>query len=314
MTQNAPTVNALSPKPHSQALALVSNKINSFSLATSSSAPAFPNFPKNKIVVSLYQRIATPQKIDQNPASLCGPAAFFYILARFFPDVYVQAAIDLYQRGETKIGSLSIKPSTTAKSMTQAKLVGSYTTMDEVDWLLLASLRDSENDIFNYDSVKDEFPGITMPGQLAEWYRKIGARDVINDTNVVFSKSINKILKTQQNKDNGYSVCLFVNMNILVRSAISKPVVAPNHWIVLTSDIFVDGQKINFNTAAKLTQERLDYYDENSNVQSFKHNIAFDVYSWGQSPSVIGGGISKASPVDLENFLDHYYGFVAVKF
>lgn len=47
----------------------------------------------------------------------------------------MQAAIDLYQRGETKIGSLTIKPGAAAKSMTPAKLVGSYITMDEVDWL-----------------------------------------------------------------------------------------------------------------------------------------------------------------------------------
>ena len=66
--------------------------------------------------------------------------------------------------------------------------------------------------------------------------------------------------------------------------------------------------------AEKLTQERRDYYDPDTNVQSFKHQIALDVYSWGQSPSTQGGGISKNNPVDLEDFLRHYYGFVAVKF
>ena len=107
---------------------------------------------------------------------------------------------------------------------------------------------------------------------------------------------------------------MFINSGILDRREISKPVFSPDHWVVLTSDISVDGQKLHHNTAEELSQERLDYYDENSNVQSFKHNIAFDVYSWGESPSVSGGGISRINPVDLEKFLNHYYGFVAVKF
>ncbi|MCM6167808.1 hypothetical protein M4B56_27935, partial [Klebsiella pneumoniae] len=47
---------------------------------------------------------------NQGRTSLCGPASFFYCLQMDRPDVYKQAAIELWMQGKTKIGTLDITP------------------------------------------------------------------------------------------------------------------------------------------------------------------------------------------------------------
>jgi hypothetical protein len=41
---------------------------------------------------------------------VCGPAAFFYCLQKDRPDVYAQAARELWRYGKTRIGNLKIEP------------------------------------------------------------------------------------------------------------------------------------------------------------------------------------------------------------
>ncbi|MDS1056736.1 hypothetical protein XB82_15035, partial [Acinetobacter baumannii] len=70
------------------------------------------------------------------------------------PDVYAQAAWELWRYGKTKIGELAISPGEGCKhpsgmfytSGGKARILG-------LDWMTLAGLRDSENTVLSFDAL-----------------------------------------------------------------------------------------------------------------------------------------------------------------
>ena len=104
---------------------------------------------------------------------MCGPAAFFFSLLRQRKELYVKAVTELYLYGITKIDNLVIIPSDKTKNVTLNTAGGD---ISGVDWVLLASLRDSENDTFRYDKPSAKFAGITMPHEIANWFKLVGAK------------------------------------------------------------------------------------------------------------------------------------------
>lgn len=125
---------------------------------------AFPSIKTTRRLYgsSLVHRVNNPDAVSQGMSSLCGPASLMYMLLLKRPDVYVQYAIDLYVTGKASIGRLRITPGDGCRR-------SSAGGMAPVDWITLASLRDSSNDLFAYDSPSDEFAGITLPGSLTGW-------------------------------------------------------------------------------------------------------------------------------------------------
>lgn len=69
------------------------------------------------------------------------------------PDLYVKCVIDLWENGKAKIKNLSIKPSGNCKK--PKSLGDDRNKINGVDWITLASLRDSENIAFSYEEVTD---------------------------------------------------------------------------------------------------------------------------------------------------------------
>ncbi|PLO40603.1 hypothetical protein CWN36_23150, partial [Klebsiella pneumoniae] len=67
-------------------------------------------FKKKKIESEIQDRFYNLSYPSQSGASVCGPAAFFYCLQQDRPDVYAQAARELWRYGKTKIGALTISP------------------------------------------------------------------------------------------------------------------------------------------------------------------------------------------------------------
>jgi hypothetical protein len=104
------------------ALSLVNN------LPPLSKSPPFPHIAAADVVAGLRDRVNDPHKQDQGAASLCGPAAFFYVLLNFKPELYVQYVIDLFTTGRARIGALTVEPSHGCRSYNPppAKISGVY--------------------------------------------------------------------------------------------------------------------------------------------------------------------------------------------
>lgn len=250
-----------------------------------SSGTYFPHLDRNAVGVGLLMRIANPGLMNQGDAPLCGPTALIHTLATDHPGQYARFAIDLYEKGKAKLGRLTIEPGKDVRSHKPAGI-------PQVDWLTMASIRDSENWFFDYQSVTGgEIPnpfvdtegwrGMTMPNELARWFQKAGYSDVRNVTNLVFNKKVGTIDEVNRLFDQRYRVCLFVGINMLKSWKQTEGSTTAEHWIVLKSHI------------------------ERSNGK-----IKMTVFTWGEGDYQVPNGSEELS---VDDFLKNFYGYVAAK-
>jgi len=173
----------------------------------------------------LRARIDNPDLIKQGQASLCGPADFFHDLAIDDPVTYARAAIELYETGATYVGRQKIRPRDDLK----AHLIPPHADIDPADWILCASLRDSDNWWWHYNSEAKEIAGITMPHSMADWFRKAGYTEVVNDTNIYACKDLANAKAASGLFTRGYKVSLFINGDMLTADTQNDPSVIPSH-------------------------------------------------------------------------------------
>lgn len=173
---------------------IVYQMINEF--AARKGVGVFPLCDRKTVADQLRDRMAEPSKIFQGKSSLCGPASFLYVIATDKPHVYVKYIIDLYEQGEATIGNLRVKPGAACKNYKVERI-------QEIDWIGLASLRDSTNSVFDYQTVDDQFAGITLPDHLQQWFIQSGYTQVYNRTNLIFDKNLYTLLQAHQKRQSG---------------------------------------------------------------------------------------------------------------
>ena len=79
------------------------------------------------------------------------------------PWLYVRYVISLYDNGH---GALGDSPGIWVKLGMDCKNFKPNGKIPPVDWIVLASLRDSENDFIDYQDTSDKAAGITPPVTL----------------------------------------------------------------------------------------------------------------------------------------------------
>jgi hypothetical protein len=196
-------------------------------------------FEKSKIIEQLRVRVArahgqnmpssmfVPIYPHQSDTSLCGPAAFFYALLMDRPDLYAQAITELWETGETTIGSLYVKPSYGCRNPKNLSYRREGDRVLAIDWISLASLRDSENNLMEYDSPDDKVPGITPPWTIESWFARAGASEIFSD--IQFSStSLSRLLELLTYLGPQHHVVSLVSAS-MVEGGIGA---GKNHWIV----------------------------------------------------------------------------------
>src|SRR5262249_55601716 len=121
-------------------------------------------------------------------------------------------------------------------------------TIDQADWIILASIRDSvdwfssvwrsmtNGGFSRYSSIDDD--GGTRPGLLEDWFEAVGYTDVQKNFSPdrrwlgVYSFWAEEASKLYQN---GYKVCLMINAKMLKNPHESSN--EPDHAVALTSPI-----------------------------------------------------------------------------
>lgn len=131
--------------------------------------------------------MAPAGEIDQGTSSLCGPSALVRTIALTDPLAYVTFIISLFETGRGEIGDLKVAAGDDVLNYDPGLQVPA------VDWIPTAIIRDSENWFFDYQAAENQFAGITLPSHMEEWFKKIGFREVINDTNLALSKNENNL-------------------------------------------------------------------------------------------------------------------------
>ncbi|MEI2266698.1 hypothetical protein [Erwinia sp. CGal63] len=213
----------------------------------------------------------------QIAASVCGPAAFFYCLQKDRPDVYAQAARELWQYGKTKIGNLIILPGEGCRHPAgifyfdngDPKITGT-------DWMTLAGLRDSENMILSFDTLDSPVAGITMWQTLTEWFEKAGYEKVFSNVGIT-QAGIQGIRNLNKYIEQDYRVVTLINDGLLENS--TQKTTLPTHWIVWESPV---------------TQDTNGY-------------ISLNLFSWGKA-------INWIKPQkDLHFFINRFFGGMVFK-
>jgi len=237
----------------------------------------FARIDRADVVEGMRARIADPTRVDQKAASLCGPAAFFFCVLEEHPELYAQYVIDLYLTGEARIGALHVKPSSGCRAYNSPRDL-----IHPVDWIALASLRDSENTLLDYSSANDTAAGITMPHSLADWFRKIGWKGVSNTTNVFFTKGRSDIDVCIRDFNADRRICLFINMQMLDSHKRGDRSFSPDHWVAMSEADRVKKPIIR------------------------NGKIELGVYSWGDLHD-----IPEHGDFLLDKFYHNFYGYVS---
>lgn len=258
----------------------------------------------NEIADGLSVRIAEPEKINQNGSPLCGPAAFMFCIAKGFPFIYSSYVQDLARNGEARIGNLHIKPSQACRDVTLAEL--SQMRIEPVDWIALASLRDSSNSILPV-TAGSSAAGITTPVGLAEWFSATGLfpNGVGSKASVVSSKGIDELIAANHQYRTGAYVCLMVRaaivgggggigMDKIGKNTPKTLLGTPDHWIVMTSEMRLGKPPKNV-MPPSITYPRQDHLE--------REPLAFQAFTWGE--------VRPVSRAQAQEFLPYFYGYVS---
>jgi len=245
-----------------------------------SGASRFPRLDREEVGVGMLMRIANPGIMKQEESSLCGPAALLFNVVSDNPVAYARFAIDLYEKGKASLYRLEIEPDEDVRNY-RPVATKDYAAMDHVDWMTMASIRDSENWFLDYDTAEKETAGMTLPGELSHWFRRAGYSDVREETNLVANKGTGTIDDANRLFGQGYRVCLFIGINMLNEKHQSEGSLTAEHWVVQRSPI------------------------DRSNGK-----VRLQVFSWGEGAYQIPPGSKDLSVGD---FLDNFYGYVAGK-
>jgi hypothetical protein len=242
---------------------------------------SFVHIVRGDVANGLLARVDHPELISQRASSLCGPSAVVFSLASRDPVAYVRFVIALYEKGVARLNRLEVSA---GKDLREYDPKG---RIDPADWIAVASLRDSDNWFFDYQSVDNAFAGITLPSHLQAWFTKIGYSEVINDTNLVLTKDEKNIREAARLRSDNFWVCLFINDQALDPDLQDSRSLIPVHWVVLTSDVTIAAD-----------------------------NISFSVFTWGQGsyavPQPPPAGVAR--PLQVSHFLRNYYGYVAARY
>jgi hypothetical protein len=243
----------------------------------------FKKISRRAVAMGLQVRIYDPSAIHEKVSSLCGPAALLYDLASRDPIAYVNYVISLYEKGFAVIKDIEVVPGIDLRDYDPGNKV------EASDWIALASLRDSENYFFDYQDASDEFAGITLPGELEGWFRKVGYAEVVNDARVIVDQEEESIRRANTYFHKGFRVCLFIHSNMLSKSTESSGSATADHWVVQTVPASFGLTVLGGET---------------------KKTISLAIYTWGEGRRLV----PLTGVLALDDFLDNYYGFVAAKY
>jgi len=248
---------------------------------------AFSKIVLDDIVDQLYERLEDPSKINQGGANLCGPAAVIFCWLCKRPDLYVQYVLNVYERGEGRMGTLFVQPGKDCRNH-------ELNSIRDVDWVALAALRDSENSRFDFDSEPNYLGAITMPDDVEKWFENIGFNVLESRTVAMCSEGYETLRKAALYYKEGCCVCLLVNATKIFGGPWWDLNLTANHWIVMTSEPKINGVSV------------LSIPSENGLLDK---PIDFEVYTWG-----VRKYLQKWRNIVLEDFLDGFYGIIAAKY
>ncbi len=224
----------------------------------SSQIGLWPNIRKDELLADMRSKIANSYNVRQGNTPLCGPAAIVFELMARQPSQYVEICQSLYETGQFTARTKEIKPSST---LLNSRLRSDITV---ADWMLMATLRDTENALFPVEASSGQFVmGFSTPWEMKGWTFELLSFDKVEYESTYFYGEFEAMRRAKDVQNRGGVAFLMMDAAMLGGS---EPTVAlPNHWVSFLGDLSIDDGV---------------WYRWDSG------HIHFKCYSWGSSKTV----------------------------
>lgn len=252
-------------------------------------------FDRKQLKQEIEDRIINSYLIDQGGSSMCGIAVVGFNFARENGQVYKNFILDIHRKGKAKNAltgyKLVIDNDQHLIEYKQTDIVYpeeslSTKKMALADFIFLICLKDNMNSVFDYDpngpnagGIIEGGTGLTLPHEVAQLMKDMANyKDVINDTNLVMSRSRSAsvwVNKLQDKLKLGYRIGLLIDSDNFSKNKKSIFTV-PTHWVGLID--------INCNDITEL--------------------VDVNVYTWGGT---------RIWTLSYDVFKDGFFGYIAGK-
>lgn len=267
------------------ALALVSNFATEKNIQS-----AFPKLDRDVVADQLRQRVENPFLINQGTTGTCAPASLIFNLAKTDPENYVSVATSLFTYGLAVLRKWQLKP------CHDLRIAPCPARVPQADWLVLASIRDSENWFFDFTSDKSALAdGTNSASEIEKWMKAAGFHDIHIDFEEFIigarGKKAKQLMSAIDLYNKDYQVLWRIDADILDSAVPGKNSTIPGLTNFTSPDHIVS-------MAGECVMPR----NEDSQV-------SFPVFTWGKKTTIpqVGG-------LRFGQFLDGFFGYAAAKF
>jgi hypothetical protein len=229
----------------------------------SSAAGVWACLDKATIISELRSRIADPFQINQGGQPFCGPASVLFELVRKQPSRYVQICQNLFESGGFQGTKLWIRADEELRGNVDRTL-----RMSQADWMVLATLRESENLLFpvepNAPDLIRNLAGMTKSWEIKGWIQELLGYSKTTHHQAYLFNDLDAMNQSIAAIQAGGVAMLLITAEGLLKDNLS-PIPFPSHWVTLLGNFGVNGDRVNFDIytwAQKVTVQ--------TDVNSFK--------------------------------------------
>jgi hypothetical protein len=225
-------------------------------------SPIFKHITYAEILLAIKVRLNNPDGVDQANLNVCGAATFSRFWLIQDPEGYTKAVIELYMKGKTTYNGIKIEAN--------SKMKDQNTALNEVDWLLMASLQNSGG-LLGYNPEKEMggIRGIALPSKVLEWFEKLP-----NTETEKYSKDLDPAVINATYKGGG-AVVFLINANVFDNYFTDQRYNSPD-------DTFMKKVATAFNG---ITGNH--YVALNSPITKKGDLLRLEIWTWGTSLEVV---------------------------
>jgi hypothetical protein len=229
-----------------------------------STAPsAWVSLDKATLIAELRARISNPFQINQGGQPFCGPASVLFELVRKQPERYVQLCQSLFEQGSFQGKTRLIQASEKLQQNPDQNF-----RMEQIDWMVLSTMRESENLLFpvepNAPELIRNLAGMTKSWELKGWVEEILGYSQTDYHHAYLLSDFNAFNASIAALQNGGIACLLITAEGMLSNS-PPPIPFPSHWVTLLGNAEVTRDRVSFDvyTWSKIMRIDLD-------VASFK--------------------------------------------
>ncbi len=200
---------------------------------------------KATVISELRSRIRDPFQVNQGGQPFCGPTSVLFELVRKQPNRYVQICQNLFEGGGFQGTQHWIRADEALRSNVDRNL-----RMSQTDWMVLATLRESENLLFpvepNAPDLIRNLAGMTKSWEIKGWIQELlGYSKTAYHQAFLFSDldAMNQSIAAIQA---GGVAMLLITAEGLLQGNPPPPIPFPSHWVTLLGGFEMNGDRVSF--------------------------------------------------------------------